>query len=345
MEGYNLKFENASIYHNTLYFVDFDITFLFAYNFDEKRVKIVSKIPDLPVFYQRAFGNMVISEDKIYLIPLKIDKIWVYDIKNNIWKCVDLKMEMHAELLFRGAIDVAEKIYVAGYDEKCLFYINKNDLSVKFLNVNSKFGYGMTLYNSFLFIPLREKGNVLKVDIADDNFEEIELKYNKGFCDIVFFKDYFYLAPEHIGSLVRWKYNPKTGAFCEDIEELGESVSHISGVAVCGDTLIMATRHVDDSIELKNKEIIRHKGPSMFCYIKSFNDETILLCTLDGKVTRIVNDGIKDVFFLKLDKNEFQRGCELFNINTFGKISDSTLEENMLMSLEHYINIVKGTTK
>lgn len=340
MEDENRKvlfFENADIYDNQLFFVDYDITFLFSFSFLDEKVRVISKIPELPLFFQRAFGAVTACNGKIYLAPQLSDKLRIYDIKSGKWESIKIGGITDNSLQFRCMASLNNKLYIAGYDEGGLLCVDENNYSIQCLNSKDKFGLGYECVGNYLFFPLRERNIILKVDTNTNEIEEIEIDYENGFCDIAFYNGTFYLAPEHMGYLLCCDYqmNDYTNRVFH-VKEVGERVSYISGLARCGSSLRLFTRHIDRMADYNEGIVTMIEGPSMCCFAENLEGDTCVSCKLFGAVTKIDKDNSRKEWLMYLSEEELKKACFDNGVNIC-RNQNTILYESGWLSLDYVL--------
>ena len=336
-DGKVLFFENADIFDNQLFFVDFDITFLFSYSFLDEKVRVVSKIPELPLFFQRAFGAVCISKGQVYLAPQLSDKLRIYNIRTKEWKSIKVGRFTSSSLQFRCMTSLNNKIYLAGYDEGGLLCVDESNLHVQCLNSKDKFGLGYERSGDYLFFPIRQRNVLLKVDTLTNEIEEIKINYNNGFCDVAFYDSSLYLAPEHLGPLLRSDY--KMNSFSNkviQVNEIGESVSRISGLARYGTSLRMFTRHTDKTINYYNGNVTMISGPSMCCFAANFEENSCILCKLYESFSKVNADNLEKKWSMFFYENDLKKACRDNNVNICG-IPNTIMNEERWLSLDYYL--------
>ena len=338
-KGINLKFENADIHRGKIYFVDFDITLLFAMDIESGSVSIVSKIPEIPLIYQRAFGSMVISNGIVYLSPMRAEKLWIYDIERDYWEGISLICNLQEKLKFRSSIATEDSVYIAGYDSKMLLCLNKRNHEIKNLDVNVKFGFNIIEVDNNLFLPCREKNTIIKIEKRTNHISFLNVAYPSGFCAIEHYKGNFYIAPEHLGTLLRLK-DSKNCTSIYEVEHIGNATTYISGLATNGNVLIMGTRHVDGTVVLNEKETEWHPGPSMFCFCKTMKDNSIVLSSLKGEIIRITKERDKREYHPIIKKNQFEDACEKFGINPALSNENGIVQESGWFSLDYFMRLI-----
>lgn len=332
--------------NNKIYSVSSDLNLIYAIDTCSKEVELIGVIPNEKFETKYLCGNIVKYENKIYVIPLYAENISIYHLVNREWSQIKVpdKFKELGEKFF-GAVLYKKNIFLLGhkYPGICVLDVDKD--AIRFIDLEDKYNLEDVLKYGFLnwdyeiqddklFMPLLCKNAILKMDLANEEIEEVEV----GDCDckyigLTYAEGYFWLAPRVGNKIVKWDgkkgvevYNLKKD-YKDDLMYFGGSFYHNNKIYL---TSYVGQNYVFSPNDFENG------------YIWKENIQFYLKC---NQGVMVQNDK-GDLFQINNKINNWKYTYRENMINSYiedyylNNIKDIT-SENEVYDLKNYINVIE----
>ena len=214
-----IKFKalNCVEVNEKFYFINSELNRLYSINKADRVVEIVGMIPEEKLFGKFLFGNIVECMGKLFLAPLYAKKIWIFDLQEEKWKSIKLPKPIESvEERFFGAISYGKKVYMLGHKYPGIVIINAENYNVEYRQAseetckcdyanNGFLNWDYVIKDSFLYTPILCRNAILKINLANDKMEEIQIGDDDcKYVGLAFDGNYFWLAPRIGKKIIRW---------------------------------------------------------------------------------------------------------------------------------------------
>lgn len=217
---------NCTEANGMLYFVNSELNMLYAINRVNGNIQFTKKIPEEDFEGKYLFGNIVVCNKRLILVPLYARKVWIFNLIKETWEAIELPNEVeNIEGKFFGAIPYGSKVFLLGhkYPGVAIVDVEKNDITFKLSSeiaaetVYMKDGYlnwDYIIRDNYLLTPILCKNAVLKIDLMSNQIEEIivgdtDCKY----VGISYDGNNYWLAPRIGKKFVKWDGEDKVETY------------------------------------------------------------------------------------------------------------------------------------
>lgn len=287
----DLKSFKGILDENMYYMVSMYTGFVFCINCDTGDISVIENIPPNYPIGKNSFSGICKCGDKLVLIPLLANDIWMYDLNNNMWQSISLPTKVrNITNKFFDCCVYSNYIYMFGHYYSGIIKLNIEDLSIKEIEVTfdsddierSFFNYNSYIIGSYLYIPSCQTNCVVKIRLKDDSYELIYLgSGHEGFSGMTFDGEEFWLSPRKNGPIIRWNGDKKVEEFILP-KEFERKDFYFGSAVNCENYILFAgfsNLSVIIDLNQNKKMTVLNKG---FAHTYKSNDQKIVLQDDEG---------------------------------------------------------------
>lgn len=282
-----LLLSNGAIGCNKAYFVCFEANVILKMDLFDLSIDVLDSYPDENFDNVGLFGNLLYVNNKLVLVPLMANRIWIFDIATSKWDSINLDESINGlRAKFFGAIPYDKYVYLLGHYYEGIIRLDLSNKSIELIPIHISrdiendglFMWDYCMDNNLCYIPslLTNQVYILNLENGSINVRDIGSNKNR-YAGITWDGQFYWLAPRRNGSYVRW--DGKDGFIEFDLPNGFENDEfYFLGVYMDGDEVVFPGM-IGKSMTLRfNKESptdvkIINEGYSFY---KSIDDTQIL---------------------------------------------------------------------
>ena len=327
-------------------FVAWEINAICMVDFNDKKIKVIDKIPDERPEIERACSKICVIEEKIFFIPMNSENINVYNIKTGNWNKIQINNGL-IKFKFMQAILFERELYLIGCFYPSIICLNIDTYEIKYIDLPynqfisiqkqkmlNYFRVDCAVVDSKLYLASCLENKILKYDLKTGEWEWISVG-NKGnrYVGICWDGKLFCLAPFNGNYIFSWDGKGKFEKYTIDNEDIPNF--RFIGVVLIGKKVFFPAKMGKYSyrVDVENFKIERIE--ESYYFYKNIGDE-IVYCT-NGGILGIEKNGKKDEVELVVDVKETKK-----TIGYEGRIYANLFEKDGVMINENgYISLGK----
>lgn len=201
--------------NNILYFFARDINLLYCVDLETGLLKICGSIPDEGLIQSYIVTSLGKWNGNIVLTPNRSEKIWLYNIKEQTWKYLDVFGEKkYVDCKCWQSEIVGDTLYMFGYAILDIICVNLRDETIKFLNIEAPikdrcymFNRGLCRNGNIIYALCDKINYLCKFNGDSEQIEWIKLPEGHKFYSIAYDGADYWLAPDETKSICKWDGN------------------------------------------------------------------------------------------------------------------------------------------
>lgn len=131
-KGFFMDAETAYLENETIYLFGRHLNILFSYDLNSGKVKIFGKVPKYNFVFTKLIGRILKWNNKIILLPLAANELWIYDIENNEWQEIEIENASSYELLFYQGFVYNDEVHLIGCYYPAIVRINMKTMELSY---------------------------------------------------------------------------------------------------------------------------------------------------------------------------------------------------------------------
>ena len=218
MKKSKLRAEKGVIVDNQVYLVSADVNMIYTLNLDSYEISFFENLPDEEFWRAQLYGDIIYYEDQLILVPLMASKIWIYDIKQNIWTGIELSAaEQKLKYKFWGGVLFGDCVYMFGHYYMGVLKLNLKNNTIERINDSFKkevdekqikdgmFNRNIVLMDGCIYTPFLPTNKIFRWNLVSGKYDFIEVgSKDNRYSGIVWDGKTFWLPPRKNNRYVRW---------------------------------------------------------------------------------------------------------------------------------------------
>lgn len=332
---------------NLLYLFGTDINMLYSINLENDEVTFIGKIPEENILKRRLVSKMMYWDNKLYLLPLSSNNIWIYSVLDKTWTKIEIEEYENnwANSYFRNAIIYKHHMFIFGGYYPAILILDLEIHKIKYIREPFLEKRNISCIDLFFRGKPLKQGNLVYLASSIDNtvlvfnlenytysWNEVGDKSNR-YAGIVWDGYNFWLASRSEPMVIKWDGKDKVIEY-KDKKNADFSKGKFIGIVGIKEGFIVLFRGKKGNSLFITKDGKISKDRSSHIFYKRIKDEYIFQC-VDGRIHYINNAGVEKIyegnfndvrqFVLETDKRD--RKFE----TTFRESEPFTLKEWMSM--------------
>ncbi len=342
-EEFYINTFNCEAILDRIFFVSSDMNLVLEY-FQDKNELILLSPPDENMFEVGLYGNVVVVNDVIFVIPFNAKNIWKFCDQNR-WEKVPYSGFEYKDK-FLGAIPVGNYIYLLGYGRKEIYKFNTltNHITELRIDIESKLmkidevgflGSDYEIVGERIFAPVMCANKILEIIPEKDLINVIDVpSKSNGYSGIIYDENGFWLAPRKGRYFVHWCLNGKTEEYELPKEYTNDDIYF--GGAYKEKNHIIFTAFLGKNFKFNPKFPSEYEmfEPSIY-YCKRLNNNGKVIHERNGKT-----------YYIDLNGNRRKLNLSIPSVNRLEYIgkymnNKTILSEGEKLSLYEYLKVIK----
>lgn len=335
-----------------LYFFSHEINVLYSYNLEKNEMEILGSVPEKGVLQEFVSTSIEYFENKIYVIPLNINKLWVFDLKTRKWNALDFLKERYKNIgiKFWRSYIFEQKLYMFGCRIPYIVCIDLISYEVIYIeipeiNYNAEnalcFSRGLCCVNNVLYIPFLTSNQILEFNLVEKSMKRISIgDIANRYMDLDWDGDKFWIAPHGTKKFVIWDGKDGVEEFAMP-KEFEKKQPYILYILVNDKRVIMGgSRGISLIIDKNNplNTITEHLNYDL-CNIIS--DDCSVIADEKGNISCFCAGELLHEYKSELSKQELYR---LLSINEKGNdissLRKEIIQESNIVSCYDYLELI-----
>lgn len=343
-----LKAQCAVRVNEIMFFFTCDANILFSYNLENEKIEILGSIPESDLLNDFMCTSIHHWNGKLYLVPLKMNALWIYHIEDKKWESLDFLEEKYRNdgmLKFWQATLYQHKLYMFGCQIPQIVKIDLKTLKKTIIDLQDYanrstdkllFNRGLCKVDNYAYVPGMFSNEILKINLDDDTYEWIAIgKEENRYADLDWDGEKFWLGPNGTPTYVCWSEKGEVLEYSIPQEFLNGQQCVLNVVAY-EDVVLLGGSRVK-SLEINRNHPAINKIVSIKYGLCMKDDKYIILIDEYGNVTLKSRCGnTEQIFECKVEKRRLYDEYISDNNMLYSIYDQRVLREGNIISLKDY---------
>lgn len=349
MKNVKIKSMNCAINDKILYLISSEFNMIYELNLITNKIELFENLPEEKFIQSNLYGNIIFSSGKLFLVPCCAEKIWIYNIKQNIWNAVEIPdTETNKQYKFYGAFLYEEYIYMLGHYYPGIIRLDINTYNVVKININLQskeisnykegyFNWDYVIKENWLYAPIVNSNRILKLNLQTEEYQLIVVgSSNNRYSGIVWDGKYFWLPPRRNTPFVKWDGERYIKEYCLP-KEFEREQFYFCGAYLIKNKVVFSgfTKYtLEFMIDNPERALVLNRRNNFY---KQISDNMVIVQEEGGNL--YIQEGInpeKEIVCL-IDESKFKKiiNDKIFQAENFKELE--IIMENSFIFLENWI--------